>query len=155
MIVRYRSVIVATVCKVLAPLLQLYALYVIAHGHSSPGGGFQGGVILGASFITLAIALGRDEVRRRFGSRTNDILSSAGVFIYGGIGLLCLLLGANFLDYSVLPIPGATPERARYLGMLGIEIGVGITVMAVMLSIFLNLLGHAGPGKDGDGAPTR
>ena len=151
MIVQYRSVIVTTVCRILVPLLQLYALYVVIHGHSSPGGGFQGGVIMAASFILLIISLGREETLQRMTLKTNDFLGSLGVFIYAGIGLACMLLGANFLDYGVLPIPGATAVKARYLGMLGIEIGIGISVMAIMVSIFLNLLDPDTPSEDADG----
>jgi multicomponent Na+:H+ antiporter subunit B len=151
MIVEYRSIIVATICRILAPFLQIYSLYVIMHGHSSPGGGFQGGCIMGASFILLVIALGREEVLLRMNQKVNDFLGSLGVLIYGGIGVACLLLGANYLDYSILPFPGATPEKARYLGMLGIEIGVGISVMAIMVSIFLNLLGPETPSEEADG----
>ena len=61
--------------------------------------------------------------------------TSAGVLLYAGIGVVCLLLGANFLDYSILP--GAEP---RSLGMLGIEIGVGITVTAALILIFYEIL---------------
>ncbi len=149
MIVEYRSVVVGTVCRLLAPFLQLYALYVIMHGHSSPGGGFQGGVIMAASFILLVIAIGVTATRRRFSEKANEFLGSLGVFLYAFIGLACLLLGANYLDYSILPFPGASPERARYLGMLGIEIGVGISVMAMMLSIFINLLGTDTSSEEG------
>lgn len=151
MILQYRSIIVATICRILAPFLQIYALYVVMHGHSSPGGGFQGGVIMGASFILLVVAQGREQTEQRLMMRVNDLLGSLGVFLYAGIGLACLVLGANYLDYSVLPFPGASPERARYLGMLGIELGVGISVMAIMVSIFLNLLGQETAPEDFDG----
>ena len=135
MITEQQSIIVKTVCRLLAPFIQLFGLYVIMHGHSSPGGGFQGGVILASSFILLAIAYGIDEVKRRFSLSALTTLTSAGVFLYAGIGVLCLLLGANFLDYGVLPV-----AEPRSIGMLGIEIGVGITVMAVMVSIFHDLI---------------
>lgn len=151
MIVEYRSVVVGTICRILAPFLQLYGLYVIMHGHSSPGGGFQGGVIIGASFILLAVALGAAATRRRFSVKVNDFFNTFGVLLYAAIGLACLLLGANFLDYGVLPFPGASIEKARYLGMLGIEIGVGISVMSIMVSIFLNLLGPESPPEERDG----
>lgn len=136
MIARQSSIITRTISRLLVPFIQLFALYVIMHGHSSPGGGFQGGVILGASFILLAMSHGLEEVNRRFSLRTLTIMTSVGVFIYGGIGLLCLLLGSNFLDYGILPIDW----EPRGMGMLGIEIGVGITVMAVMVSIFKDLI---------------
>ena len=134
MISEHESIIVKTIARVLTPFIQLFALYVVMHGHSSPGGGFQGGVILGACYILLGISLGMDKVDRIFNERLLTIFVSLGVFIYAGIGVLCLILGANFLDYGILP----TPEP-RGMGMLGIEIGVSITVMAVMLSIFRDL----------------
>ena len=135
MIDRQQSLIVKTVCRRLIPFIQLFGLYVVIHGHTSPGGGFQGGVILGASFILLAIAYGIEEMRRRFSLTALTVFTSTGVFLFAGIGVLCVLLGGNFLDYSTLP--GAEP---RSLGMLGIEVGVGITVMAAMVSIFYELI---------------
>jgi len=135
MIGRQESIIITTLTRLLTPFIQLFGLYVIMHGHSSPGGGFQGGVILGAGFILLAISFGVDEVRQRFSERMLAIFTSAGVLIFGGVGLLCLILGANYLDYGILPV-----VEPRSLGMLGVEIGIGITVMAVMISIFHDLL---------------
>ncbi len=132
---RDQSIVIRIVVRSLVPFVQLFGLYVIMHGHSSPGGGFQGGVILGASFILLSIADGIDEVRRRFSLATMTLYTSTGVILYAGLGLVCLLLGANFLDYGVLPI-----ADARSVGMLIIEIGVGITVMAAMVSIFHDLI---------------
>jgi multicomponent Na+:H+ antiporter subunit B len=135
MIHQQDSIIVRTMSRFLTPFIQCFGLYVIMHGHSSPGGGFQGGVILGASFILLGVAGGLDQVKLRFPMKLLMVFVSAGVFIYGGIGFLCLLLGGNFLDYGVLPIP-----LPRYMGMFGIELGVGITVMAVMVSLYEHLV---------------
>ena len=135
MISKQESIIVRTISRFLIPFVQVFGLYVIMHGHSSPGGGFQGGVILGASFVLLGMAYGLDEVKRRFPLRVLMVFVSLGVFLYAGIGLLCLLLGGNFLNYGMLPIP-----LPRYMGMFGIEIGVGITVMAVMVSLFHDLI---------------
>ncbi len=121
--------------------MQIYGLYVLAHGHGSPGGGFQGGCIFAASFILMAIAYDLDEVKRRFAEKLNIFFCSLGVFIYAGVGWLCLLLGGNFLDYGklsvILPID---PVMARYYGIAAVETGVQITVMAIMVSIFLNLV---------------
>jgi len=133
---RYRaSSIVRVICRLVAPFAQIFGLYVIMHGHSSPGGGFQGGVILASSFILLALGDGIEEVRRRFSLRAMTVMTSGGVLLYAGIGLVCLALGANFLDYGILPV-----SEPRSLGMLGIEIGVGVTVTAAMVSIFHDLL---------------
>ena len=130
-----QSIVVTAVCRLVVPFAQIFGLYVIMHGHSSPGGGFQGGVILASSFMLLAVGDGIEEVRRRFSSLAVTLLSSAGVLIYAGIGVVCLLLGANYLDYGILPVP-----EPRSLGMLGIEIGVGTTVTAAIVSIFHDLV---------------
>jgi len=58
------DIIIGTVARVMIPFIQLFALYVIMHGHHSPGGGFQGGVILGASLVLLLITHGIDETKR-------------------------------------------------------------------------------------------
>ncbi len=129
------DLIVRMVCRGLAPFIQLFGLYVIMHGHSSPGGGFQGGVILASSFILLAMAEGSETLRRRLSLTALMGFMSAGVLLYAGIGVVCLVLGANYLDYGVLPF-----SEPRSVGMLVIEIGIGITVTAAMLSIFRDLL---------------
>ena len=129
------DIVITTVCRRLAPFVQLFGLYVIMHGHSSPGGGFQGGAILAASFIMLAVAEGPATIGRRFSWRARTGCTSAGVLIYASLGVLCLALGANYLDYAVLPF-----AEPRSVGMLIIEIGVGITVMAALVSIFRDLL---------------
>ena len=134
------DLIINTISRFLVPFIQLFALYVIAHGHHSPGGGFQGGVILGASIIVLAIAFNLRTAVKRFGEKIDGIMSALGVFIYSGIGAVCVLLGAQFLNYSalskVLPVGKV---MARSHGILGVEIGVGIAVMAVMVCIYNNV----------------
>jgi multicomponent Na+:H+ antiporter subunit B len=140
MISRIDNIIIQTVCRLLIPPIQLYALYVIAHGHYSPGGGFQGGCILGASFILMVMAYDIREAKRMMSEKLNTILINTGVMIYAGIGAICLILGTSYLDYGILDnIFSVGNAKARALGTLGIEIGVGITVMAVMVSIFLNI----------------
>ena len=135
-----KDLILQTAARIIAPLMQLFALYVVAHGHHSPGGGFQGGVILGASFILLAISYDLKTILDRLKERVVLLLSGIGVLIYAGIGAICLLLGGNFLDYSVWSVVlGVTPIEARSHGMLGVEIGVAITVMCIMFSLYADL----------------
>jgi multicomponent Na+:H+ antiporter subunit B len=134
------DIIIKTLARVLVPFMLLYALYVIMHGHHSPGGGFQGGVILGASLVLLVITHGLKDTQKRISEKSVAIFSSLGVLIYGGIGVLCVVLLGNFLDYSKLAILLGVPlAQARSLGILGVEIGVGLAVMAVMFSIFCNI----------------
>lgn len=143
------DLIIKTTCRLIIPSIQLFALYVIAHGHHSPGGGFQGGVILGASFILLAISNDLRSTVRRLSERTSAIMASAGVLIYVGTGLLCLLLGAVFLDYGALsPVLRSGAVMARSHGILMVEIGVGLAVMAVMIWLYYNI---SSAGKHDEG----
>ena len=134
------DIIIRSVARIMIPFIQLYALYVIMHGHHSPGGGFQGGVILGASFILYLLTHGLEEAKIRMSEMKAGLFSSFGLIVYSGIGLLCLVLGGNYLDYGKLSaILRVVPAQARSLGILGVEIGVGIAVMAVMFSIFFDI----------------
>jgi len=143
------DVIVKTLARLLAPFIFIYALYVVMHGHYSPGGGFQGGVILAASIVLLVISHGLEQTKKRMSEKVAGIISSIGVLIYGGIGVLCLILGGNFLDYRKLSkVFGVTPAEARSLGILGVEIGVALAVMSVMCIIFFAIFTVGEPQDD-------
>ena len=143
------DVVIKTTSRLIVPFSQLFALYVIAHGHYSPGGGFQGGVILGASIVLYAIATNMRTSLVRISETRAVILCVLGVFIYAGTGVLCMLLGANYLDYGALAVLfGGDQIAARSHGILMVEIGVGITVMAVMVHLYYSL---ASSGKHDEG----
>jgi multicomponent Na+:H+ antiporter subunit B len=134
------DMIVKTTCRLVIPFIQIFALYVIAHGHHSPGGGFQGGVILGASMILYAIGFNLRSAVARVSERRVAVMCALGVFLYAATGALCMLYGGNFLDYGALAhLFGVEPAAAHSLGILLVEIGVGISVMAVMILLYYNL----------------
>lgn len=137
----HQRIIIATTCRIIIPVIQLFALYVVAHGHHSPGGGFQGGVILGASFILMALAKDLGTALGRFSEKRYLALGSVGIMIYAGFGLLCMALERDFLDYEILHrlMPATDPIMARSHSMLGVEIGVAFTVTAIMFAIYANL----------------
>ena len=146
------DVIVKTLTRLLMPFIVVYALYVVMHGHHSPGGGFQGGVILAAGVVLLVISHGIKQTRKRMSEKLAGVISSIGVFIYGGIGVVCLILGGNYLDYGKLSrILNVTPAEARSLGILGVEIGVALAVMAVMCTIFFAIF-TVGESSEDDGS---
>lgn len=140
MIRKHDDIIIETLARLLTPFIQAFALYVLSLGHYGPGGGFQGGVLFTASFILLIIAFDMKKSTERFSEKFNIICNSAGVFIYAGIGVLCILLGGTLLDYGFLSkILPVGIEDARSLGILGIEVGVAVSVAACLLSIFIDL----------------
>lgn len=138
MIERHDSVVVVTFVRALLPIVQIFALYVLVYGHYGPGGGFQAGVMLGAAYIVLALALGREAFERRVNERVCLALAAAGVLLYVATGVAGLAGGAPFLDYSVLPLP-VSPVKARYFGILFIETGVTIAVAATIVLLFCRL----------------
>lgn len=131
------NLIPATMTRLLVPFIQIFALYVVAHGHHSPGGGFQGGVILGASFILLGVSTDLRTLCERFQEKALMLFLASGVLLYVTVGTLCMVYGGNFLDYAALaPLLRVDPIMARSLGILFVETGVAMTVMATMILIY-------------------
>lgn len=139
------NLILRVVSKFLIPLIFLFALYVQFHGDFGPGGGFQAGVIFSAAIILYALVFGVDNAKKVITPYILRILASLGVLIYAGTGVATLLLGGNYLEYSVL---ASTQVAGQHLGILVIELGVGITVMAVMLIMFFAFAERGRPIDD-------
>jgi multicomponent Na+:H+ antiporter subunit B len=138
---RLQNPIVEGVSRFLGPFIQIFALYVITHGHYGPGGGFQGGVILAASMMLLRLSLGEEYEHRRFSPTLAGVVAAVGILIYAIAGLLPLAWGGNFLDYAYLPIPGLSTAELRYHGILIVETGVGMVVWGTLVILFDHLMG--------------
>jgi multicomponent Na+:H+ antiporter subunit B len=128
------------IAKLLIPYILLFALYVQFHGDFGPGGGFQAGVIFGSAFILYALIFGLDNAQRVAPPPLVTALVALGVIIYGGVGLVGILLGGAYLDYSVL---AHEPAHGQHLGILLVELGVGTTVSATMVTIFFQFAGRS------------
>ena len=126
--------VIRTVAKLTVPFILLFALYVQFHGDFGPGGGFQAGVLFAAGLILYALIFGPKALERVISPRMVEVGSALGVLVYAGTGVVSLFGGFNFLDYDVLS-PHHVPHGQHY-GILLVELGVGITVMSVMLLIF-------------------
>lgn len=138
----FGSDVVDVSSRILIPFILLFAAYVVVHGHTSPGGGFQGGAILGAALIVVRLVRGRSELLL-LDTRRALVLASLGVAAYAGIGLACLAFSGNFLDYGALPLP-MEGAHVREIATLGVETGVFFGVTAVFLLIFESLTMGAG-----------
>ncbi|MCR3921797.1 MAG: MnhB domain-containing protein [Firmicutes bacterium] len=135
------DVIVRYISRMLLPFVQLYGLYVILNGHLSPGGGFSGGAIIGASMILYALSFNLEEGTKKLSHKTSTILESSGVLLYAGMGLLSILLGTNFLGNKVAGIPIGTPGNLFSSGaIMIITFGVGIKVASTMITLFYSLI---------------
>ncbi len=117
----------------LIPAILLFALYVQFHGDYGPGGGFQAGVIFASGVILYALLHGIKKAEKVISLTLAKTLAAIGLLLYAGIGVLGIFLGGNFLDYNVL---AHDPTHGQHWGIFFIELGVGITVATVMISIF-------------------
>jgi len=136
--------IIRVVTKLLIPYILLFGFYVQFHGDFGPGGGFQAGVILAAGLILYGLVFGLQAVQRVVPAWAVEKMMALGVLIYAGTGITTILLGGKFLDYEVLDhhlLPGILPH-GQHLGIFVVELGVGITVTAVMTMIFYTFAGR-------------
>jgi multisubunit Na+/H+ antiporter MnhB subunit len=133
------TIIVKKTTQLIAGIIFLYGIYIIIHGHLTPGGGFAGGVILAGSFILLILANGSDFlnlVREESGTTLYENLS---ILVFLFLALTGLLVGAHAFFANWLP--HGTPGALVSAGFLPLyNIFVGIEVAASILTIFLALI---------------
>ena len=149
MITRDQSVIVEVSVRIMVPVIQIFAFYVIFHGHYSPGGGFQGGALLAGSVLLQRVVLGQQLSQAGFAYKLAVPLGALGVLIFLFTGLLAYLQGGNFLQYDKIPLP-FDAQTLRNFGILLVEVGVAFAVMATLVSIFDDLSG----GQSADGSDS-
>ena len=121
------------VAKILFAPIIMFGLYVQFHGDFGPGGGFQAGVIIAAAFILHALVFGLDAGRRIVPLSVNIWMMVLGVLIYGGTGVATMMKGGLFLDYTALT---GSVGSGQHIGIILVELGVGVTVTSVMLALF-------------------
>jgi multicomponent Na+:H+ antiporter subunit B len=130
----FGSPVIKASARLLAPLVMIFAVYVVAHGHESPGGGFQGGALFAGGLILIKLVRGNSE-GWEVGPAAALALACSGILLFGGIGVMALLRGGTYLDYSAIGLL-ADPIAERVLWTTGVEIGVALTVTGVILIIF-------------------
>jgi multicomponent Na+:H+ antiporter subunit B len=133
---RHESEIVRTVGFFLAPFIMLFGLYVIAHGHYGPGGGFAGGVILAVGVVLIRITADEETGRRHFPAVMGPLVMSAGMLGFVLAGLIPTVAGGAFLDYAHIEVAGVAASRLRYLGILVVEVAIGLAVFGALLWLF-------------------
>jgi multicomponent Na+:H+ antiporter subunit B len=133
------TLIVKKTTQLIAGIVFLYGIYIIIHGHLTPGGGFAGGVIIAGSFILLILANGSDYIKLTAEETGTTLVENLSVFIALLIALAGLLLGtrAFFLNWLPKGIPGELVSA----GVIPLyNIFIGIEVAASILTIFLALV---------------
>ena len=138
----YPSEVVRVVCSVLSPFIAMFGLYVIAHGHYGPGGGFAGGVIVAVGAILPRMTLSENLAYRAVPAIVGPLAGGIGMLLFIICGVAPLLAGGSFLDYGALAFGAIEPSYARYLGILVVEIAVGLAVFGALVLIYDVLAGR-------------
>lgn len=144
-----RYPIIREVSNLLIPPILLFALYVQFHGDFGPGGGFQAGVIFASGVILYTLLYGLERAQEIFQPGKIRVLVALGVLLYAGVGVLCMFKGGNFLDYYALievsehDAHHGHGHPGQHWGIFGVELGVGLTVGAAMITIFYSFAGRS------------
>ncbi len=131
------DIILREITTILMPILQMYGIYIIAHGAASPGGGFAGGSVLGLSMMLYTLVLGRDKSLKKVPPKVTSLLVSFGPLWYASLGFIGIIGGVNYLTNKGAGVPLGTPGNLFSSGLIAIiTVGVGLKVASTMLSLF-------------------
>lgn len=130
------SPVVAFIIRCTAPFIAIFGAFVIFKGHVAPGGGFQGGVILGALLVLLSVVLGRGRQDPLIPASVAAWLQAAAPLAFAAVGLLGLALTGVLLGF---PGPALAPVRA--LMMIALELGIAVGSAVIILGLFQQMRG--------------
>jgi len=131
------SLIVKTITRLTVGLIFLYGIYIVLHGHLSPGGGFAGGVIIALSFIHLMLAYGKEAAFKKLSKQAASVFESMGAILFLAIALLGFAGGWFFLNF----LPKGEPFRLFSAGIIPLcNIAISIKVGAGLFGIFVALV---------------
>lgn len=132
------SLIVKTITRLTVGLILIFGIYIVLHGHLSPGGGFAGGVIIALSFVHIMLAFGKEVVLNKISMNLASILESVGALMFLSIALMGFLGGSFFRNILNKGTPfdlfsaGTIP-----LSNVAISIKVGVGLLAIFLALVL------------------
>ncbi|MFW5894413.1 MAG: MnhB domain-containing protein [Bacillota bacterium] len=135
------DVILKTTARLIVPFVQLYGIYIILHGHLTPGGGFAGGALIGTSLILYTLVFGTKRAERKFSHRMSAMAESGGLLLIMVVGLVGLLNAGSFftnLEAGFLKGEAGTLFSAGFIPLL--MIAIGIKVASTMITLFHTLI---------------
>jgi multicomponent Na+:H+ antiporter subunit B len=143
------SKIVRTVANQLIVFVLIFGLYVIAHGHLTPGGGFQGGAVIVSGVVMLLIAFSSRDLKKSLRERILTVMESAGALIFAALAFAGLgtVFFYNFLVGS--PVFGRIPPTGPNPGdfwtggfvplmnfAVGLKVVAGLSAVVLALALF-------------------
>jgi multisubunit Na+/H+ antiporter MnhB subunit len=138
------SKIVRTVANQLILFVLIFGLYVIVHGHLTPGGGFQGGAVIVSGVVMLLVAFSSQELKKSLSERLLSIMESSGALIFIGLAFagIGIVFFYNFLVgtpiFGRVPATGPGPGDIWTGGFIPLmNLGVGLKVVAGLSAVVL------------------
>jgi multicomponent Na+:H+ antiporter subunit B len=139
------TLIVKTITRLTVGMILLYGIYIVLHGHISPGGGFAGGVIIALSFINLMLAFGRETALKKLSVGMASMLESLGGLMFLSIASLGFLGGYFFLNFFLRK---GEPFNLFSAGIIPLcNIAICLKVGAGLFVIFVALVSFKGLGE--------
>ncbi len=131
------TLIVKTITRLTVGLILLFGIYIISHGHISPGGGFAGGVIVALSFIHIMLAFGKDTALQKVSQNVASFFENLGAIIFITLALLGIGGGYFFLNF----ISKGKPFDLFSSGLIPLyNIAISFKVAAGLFIIFIVLV---------------
>jgi multisubunit Na+/H+ antiporter MnhB subunit len=132
------TLIVKTVARLTAAVILLYGIYIVLHGHLTPGGGFAGGVIIALAFLHLLLAFGKETAFKRASLPVMSVLESVGGLAFLTIGVLGFLGGFFFINIYGTGTPfELLSARQVLLSNIAIGCKVGAGLFAVVVGMII------------------
>ncbi len=130
------SVIVKTIARLITGLIFLYGIYIVLHGHLTPGGGFAGGVIISGALVLLVLAEGSAEALSELRKNAATLGESIGILIFLILGVTGIFFGHFFLNFLIK----GEPMQLFSAGVIPLcNIGIGIEVASALFAVFITL----------------
>jgi multisubunit Na+/H+ antiporter MnhB subunit len=130
--------IVKTVTRVSVWLILLYGIYIILHGHLTPGGGFGGGVVIALAFLNVLLAFGKDFTEKWLKIELLKDIESSSVTIYLVVAILGIAIGgsfvANFLYKGELFDLYSSGTILVFNLLIGIKVGMSLFLVVWLLA---------------------
>jgi len=152
------SRIVKTIASIIFPFITIYGLYVIAHGHLTPGGGFQGGAVVASGCAMILVAYGSVWTMGKIKEKNLSLFESLGAICFillaflglgfGAVFFNNFLVGSDFL-FGTIPATGSGLADINTGGVLPLmNFAVGLKVIVGLFVIVL-VMAYASSVKEG------
>ena len=132
--------IVQCITQLMVPSIFLLGIYVVLHGHLTPGGGFAGGILIAGCFILMILAYGSDKIKNETKKWYATLGESLGIFLFWIFAFLGLLQGSSFFYNFIAKVNPGDPNTLFSAGIIPLcNLAIGIEVAAALFSVFIVL----------------